>query len=104
MRVWLMGLVACAGGAGADFDRACDESTIDGDCIEFTGSGWVEEDVSADCDGTIVAECPPNAEGRCTIESGLPFETQTYFYGSFWPGNSASQACTRESNATWTIL
>lgn len=97
-------LAACADGGEPDFDRACDESEIDGDCVVYTGSGWIEEDVEVDCDGVVVAECPPNAVGRCTIDEGLSFETQSYFYQAFWPGNSASQRCTQQPDAVWTIL
>lgn len=101
----LLALAACADGSTVpDFDRACDASDIDGDCIVFTGAGWEEADVVSGCDGEVVAECPGGASGRCTIDEGLSFETQSYFYPSFWPGNSGSQACLAQPNSSWEIL
>lgn len=99
-------LVACEGGSGVpEFDRACDQSQIDGDCVHFTGSSWVEEDVIDACPtGSVVAECPPGAIGRCTIDAGLSFETRSYFYPAFYPGNAGSQRCNQQSDSTWTIL
>ena len=95
----LLALVACAGGDdgaptnGDDFPRACDQSTVDGDCGLFTGAGWTAGDVQESCAaGELLPECPPNAVGTCTLDPG-EFETVTSFYGTFWNGATAAQSC-----------
>lgn len=97
--VWLVG---CGGSSTArDFPRACDES-FEGDCVLFSGPDWLPTEVSEGCAGDVVDECPDGAIGRCVIDGGTRFETQSYFYPGFWTAQSASEACrTRFSNSSW---
>ncbi|MEQ1572070.1 MAG: hypothetical protein ABMA64_40960 [Myxococcota bacterium] len=102
----LAGLVGCGGdevSADGAFPRACDESTIDGDCVEYTGDGWVAADVTDNCDGgAIVPECPPTTPvGECALDAGTEFETITVFYTPFWNAASGVQACAGQGGA-WT--
>jgi len=109
MRVYvILGAVACGdpaadGPADPDaFPPACDQSMVDGDCVLFTGDGWVAEDVGDACPtGLISAICPPGALGDCTVDAGNPFETVTSFYPAFWTAASASVTCS-SAGGDWT--
>jgi hypothetical protein len=100
-------LAGCGGGDGGGgddvgFPTACDESTIDGDCVDFTGSGWLAEDVTSNCTqgGDLLPECPPtSAVGTCTIDGGTEWETVTTFYSPFWSAASGVQACQGQGGA-----
>ncbi len=100
----VVGLWACNGDGGTvpDFPRGCDESTIDGDCIVYTGAGWTEGEVVAECEnGTIVESCPAGEIGRCTLDSDTDNQTVSYFYPQFWNGGQAAQQCATRGG-TWT--
>lgn len=103
MRVLIvLGAVAC--GETLEFPRACDESTVDGDCIEYTGSGWTQGSVVTECaDGTILESCPEGAIGTCLWFGGTPDETLSYFYPQWWNGSQAAQQCA-SIGGTWTDL
>lgn len=93
-------LVAGCGGdgkdeGGADFPRACDESEVDGDCVLYSGAGWIAADVEENCTagGTLMPACPdPASVGTCSIDPG-EFETVTTFYTPYWTGTNAIQRC-----------
>jgi hypothetical protein len=108
MLIWLA--AGCAGGKGGDgdgepdFPRACDQSALDGDCVEYTGAGWVEGDVVSNCEGGALAPlCPPESVvGWCTIDAGTEFETVTAFYVPFWTAPTGVQAC-QGQGGSWEV-
>ena len=72
-RIGLAGLAAwvgCGGGGKEDeeggFPRACDQSAIDGDCVEYTGDGWTEADVIENCtqQGFMIEACPEDGRKK----------------------------------------
>jgi hypothetical protein len=93
-------VAGCNGGKDADgdsggFPRGCDESTLDGHCILFTGESWVEQDVIDTCsDGQLVQDCPQTTDlGTCTLEAGTEFETVSTFYTPYWTVATAAAQC-----------
>lgn len=108
MRGWWIwvALAGCGGGDDADdtstdFPRACDQSTVDGDCVLYDGSDWLAEDVTGNCvGGTVTAVCPPaGAVGSCTVDPG-PFQTVSTFYTPFWTASAGVQAC-QSQGGSW---
>lgn len=103
---WIAALVVgCGGGGdgtdGPGFPRACDESALDGDCILFSGDGWISADVTGDCEGSLLPSCPPGTDlGTCTVDAGEDFEVVTTFYTPFWSVADAAGAC-QGSGGTW---
>ncbi len=99
-------VVACSGGEGAgpSFPSACDESSRDGDCVEYTGAGWTEDEILAACGNSSLEEaCPASdrVDGRCVIDAGTDFESVSYFYLGFWDEASAARACQSTPGAEW---
>ncbi|MEN0064909.1 MAG: hypothetical protein AAGA48_22380 [Myxococcota bacterium] len=99
-QVKILAVVGCLLGgcdgtsAPEDFPRGCDQSTIDGDCIEYTGEAWTEVGVELQCTtGEIVDACPDGAVGTCAIDTDTIDGTVSYFYPQFWPGTQAAQKC-----------
>ena len=99
----LVALVGCdvEGVLGFDFPRACDESKVDGDCIDFVGEVWTEEEIQQECtDGLLLDSCPEGEVGQCVIGAGTFDATTSYFYLPFWPGSQAAQRCA-SIGGTW---
>lgn len=90
------------GGGGGGFDRACDQSEVDGDCVMFTGTGWEETHVTDACAdaGEVLDECPAEgAVGSCTLAAGTISETVSTFYTGFYTPSEAELACTGSGGA-----
>jgi hypothetical protein len=109
VRWWAVLIAAgCGGdgtsaGSGTDFPRACDQSQFDGDCVRYTGSNWVFDDVVTACEegGDLLPDCPAGAAvGTCTLEGGTPNETVTSFYSPFWTVAQAANQC-QGSGGSW---
>ena len=101
LALWLVWLTTGCGTSGpVEFSRACDESAA-GDCILYSGADWGPADVSDGCEGEVVESCPPGEIGRCVIDEGGRFETQSFFYPGFWDGQSASAGCRAYPNSQW---
>ena len=97
--------VGCGGGSADDddlgFPRACDESSYDGDCILFSGLGWISTDVVDACLGQVAQICPPSGGvGSCTVLPGEDFEAVTTFYAGFWSVAQAVTAC-QDKGGVW---
>jgi hypothetical protein len=102
---WIVvaGVAACGGGTGADdlgFPRACDESSLDGDCILFSGEGFISADVTENCKGRLLPRCPTGDVGTCTVKPGEDFEAVTAYYPPLWDLDEATVACD-EKGGTW---
>jgi len=96
-------LAACAEGPSVDdFPRGCDQSELDGDCIEYVGDGYSRSSVETECAmGVVVEACPQGDIGSCRLAEGTPDESRSYFYPRFWMGSQAAQQCASRGG-TWT--
>lgn len=102
--VGLLATIGCDDGETTpdDFPRACDQSTVDGDCITYVGEGYTESDVGELCTvGEVVDSCPDGAIGECTLDADTVDATVSSFYPQFWTGNQAAQSCLSRGG-TWT--
>lgn len=74
------------GGGGSASLRACHRADLDS-CLQFTGSGYSEEEIAGSCSGDLAEACPlTNAYGRCTANSGTESEAAGYYYtGNEYP-------------------
>lgn len=96
--------LGCDGDAMTSFPRGCDQSTLDGDCIEYTGEGWTEASVESQCtEGDVVEACPEGAIGTCALDTETVDATVSFFYPQFWSGTQAAQQCTSRGG-TWEAL
>lgn len=65
---------------------ACDQRNFNGTCILFTGVGWDEDTMRANCNGDVTDDgCPPSDLGGCKLAQEEALEQIIYYYqGAFY--------------------
>lgn len=106
--VWVLWVAGCGctsdAPSSSTFERACDDSEIDGDCVLYEGAGWLASDVVDNCaTGVLRADCPTGSIGQCRIDGETSFSTTTWFYPGFWNVQGAEGAC-GSTGGIWTPL
>jgi hypothetical protein len=80
------------GGTGAASVTYCDRQSLDGRCLEFTGSGWDDASMYTTCGSApSVGACPATTIGGCVLADAQPLEYNVYYYeGAYYSDADAT--------------